>query len=102
MTEQPAPSGPAPRPFRLAKTVALVGLLGMLVLWGFELQALTWESGDRVLHLNYIGIGICIVTTIGAAIWTSRTPRKGGAIAVLVISILINPIWFLLLIRAFG
>lgn len=86
----------------LPKVIALLGLLGMLVLWILEVQALTWESGDRVLHLNYIGIGVCVVTTVAAAIWTARSSRKGGAITVLVISILINPIWLLLLIRALG
>jgi hypothetical protein len=98
MTDAPAPA----RKTTLPKVIALLGLLGMLVLWVLEIQALTWESGDRVLHLNYIGIGVCVVTTIAAAIWTARSTRKGGAITVLVISILINPIWLLLLIRAFG
>ena len=86
----------------LPKLIALLGLLGMLVLWVLVVQALTWESGDRVLHLNYIGIGVCVLTTIAAAIWTALAARKAGAIAVLVISIVINPIWLLLLIRVFG
>ena len=98
MTDAPAPRSRTVVP----KVIALLGLLGMLALWILEFQALTWESGDRVLHLNYIGIGVCVVTTIAAAIWTSRSTRKGGAITALVISILINPIWLLLLIRAFG
>jgi hypothetical protein len=84
------------------KVVALVGLLAMLVLKGFELQALTWESGDRVLHLNYIEIAIGVITTAAAIIWTIWSRRKAGAIVVLVLSILFNPIWLLLLIRAFG
>ncbi|NYF10399.1 hypothetical protein HDC94_001555 [Leifsonia sp. AK011] len=94
-----------PRPARrttVPRTIALLGLGGMLVLWVLELQALTWESGDRVLHLNYIGIGVCVVTTVAAAVWTARSPRKGWAIVVLVLSILINPIWLLLLILALG
>lgn len=86
----------------LPKLIALLGLLGMLVLWVLEVQALTWESGDRVLHLNYIGIGVCVLTTIAAAVWTALAARRGGAIAVLVISVVINPIWLLLLIRVFG
>ncbi len=97
---------PVPAPTRrsttLPKVIALLGLLGIVVLWGFELQALTWESGDRVLHLNYIGIGIATITSIAAALWTAWAARKGGAIAVLVIRIQVNPIWLLLLIRAFG
>ena len=84
------------------KVIALLGLLAMLVLVGFEVQALTWESGDRVLHLNYVSIGVGVVTTVAAAIWTIWARRKAGAIVVLIVSILINPIWLLLLIRAFG
>ncbi len=101
----PAP-GPAKAPARrsttVPKVIALLGLLGIVALWGFEFQAMTWESGDRILHLNYVGIGIATITTIAAAIWTSWSVRKGGAITVLVISILVNPVWLLLLIRAFG
>jgi len=97
----PAPTS-ARRSTTVPKVIVLLGLLGIVVLWGFEVQAMTWESGDRVLHLNYIGIGIATITTIAAAIWTSWSVRKGGAITVLVISILVNPIWLLLLIRAFG
>ena len=84
------------------KVIALLGLLAMLVLAGFEFQALTWESGDRVLHLNYASLIVGLVTAVAAALWTAWATRKGGAIAVLVISIVINPIWLLLLIRAFG
>ena len=98
MTDAPTPA----RRTTLPKVIALLGLFGMLVLWILEIQALTWESGDRVLYLNYIGIGVCVITTIAAATWTARSTRKGGAITVLVVSILINPIWLLLLIRAFG
>ena len=86
----------------MPKVIALLGLLAIVVLWGFELQALTWESGDRVLHLNYMAIAVASVTTIAAAIWTAWSQRRAGAIAVLVISVLVNPIWLLLLIRAFG
>ena len=86
----------------LPKVIALLGLLTMLVLAGFEFQALTWESGDRVLHLNYASIAVGVVTTVAAAVWTARSRTKAGAIVVLVVSILINPIWLLLLIRAFG
>ena len=84
------------------KLIGLLGLLGMLVLIGFQFQALTWESGDRVLYLSYAGIGVGLVTTVASAVWTAWASRKGGAIAVLVVSILLNPIWLLLLIRAFG
>ena len=84
------------------KVIALLGLLAIVVLWSFELQALTWESGDRVLHLSYGAIAVASVTTIAAIIWTAWSARKGGAIAVLVISVLVNPIWLLLLIRALG
>lgn len=97
----PAPA-PARRATTVPKVIALIGLLGIVVQWGFEAQALTWESGDRILYLNYIGIGIATITTIAATIWTARSMRKGGAITVLVISILVNPVWLLLLIRAFG
>ncbi|HQI66196.1 MAG TPA: hypothetical protein PLJ54_07450, partial [Rhodoglobus sp.] len=82
--------------------IALLGLLAIVVLWGFELQALTWESGDRVLHLSYGAIAVATVTTIATIVWTAWSARKGGAIAVLVISVLVNPIWLLLLIRALG
>ncbi len=95
------PTGPAPRTY-VPKLIAWLGLAGMLVLWVLEVEALTWESGDRVLRLNYIGIAVCVVTSVAAAVWTKLATRKGGAIAVLVVSILINPIWLLLLIRAFG
>lgn len=104
MTET-APAQPAAAPRRrttVPKVIALLGLLGIVVLWGFEVQALTWESGDRVLHLNYAGIAVASVTTVAAAVWTAWAARKGGAIAVLVISVLVNPIWLLLLIRALG
>jgi hypothetical protein len=99
----PADGQPATRRrTTVPKVIALLGLLAIVVLWGFELQALTWESGDRVLQLNYVGIAVASVTTVAAAIWTTWAARKGGAIAVLVISVLVNPIWLLLLIRAFG
>ncbi len=84
------------------RLVALVGLAGMLVLIGFQFQALTWESGDRVLYLSYGGVAAGVVTSAAAAIWIAWARRKGGAIAVLVVSLLLNPIWLLLLIRAFG
>ena len=98
MTQTDAPR----RSTTLPKVIALLGLLTMLVLAGFEFQALTWESGDRVLHLNYAGVIVGLVTSVAAGIWTAWATRKGGAIAVLVISIVFNPIWLLLLIRAFG
>ena len=87
---------------RVPRLIALLGMVGMLVLFGFELQALTWESGDRSLHLSYVGIAVAALTSVAAAIWTAWAQRKAGAITVLVISIVINPIWLLLLIRAFG
>lgn len=55
-----------------------------------------------MLHLSYGAIAVASVTTIAAIIWTAWSERKGGAIAVLVISVLVNPIWLLLLIRALG
>ncbi|MDH6180600.1 ABC-type spermidine/putrescine transport system permease subunit I [Microbacteriaceae bacterium SG_E_30_P1] len=90
------------RSTRVPKIIAIAGLAGMLVLWVLEVQALTWESGDRVLHLNYIGIAVCVVISVAAALWIARSTRRAGAIVVLVVSILINPIWLLLLIRALG
>lgn len=102
MTE---PTRAADAPIRTTtapKTVALIGLLAMLVVKAFELQALTWESGDRVLHLSYLEIGIGVVTTAAAITWTVWSRQKAGAIVVLVLSILFNPIWLLLVIRAFG
>lgn len=102
MTEPAAAPDVPTRSTTVPKVVALVGLLAMLVVKGFELQALTWESGDRVLHLNYLEIGIGVVTTAAAITWTVWSRRKAGAIVVLVLSILFNPIWLLLLIRAFG
>ncbi|MDP3209152.1 MAG: hypothetical protein Q8M65_08375 [Rhodoglobus sp.] len=98
MTSTPSPT----RSTAVPRTIALLGLLGMLVLFGFEVQALTWESGDRVLHLSYAGIAVASVSAVAAAWWTAWASRKGGAITVLVIAVLINPIWLLLLIRAFG
>ena len=92
----------ARRPIAAPRLIALLGLIGMLVLVGFELQALTWESGDRVLHLSYAGVAVGAVTALSAALWTAWSTRKGGAITVLVISVLLNPVWLLLLIRAFG
>ena len=92
----------APRSTVVPKVVALVGLAAMLVTKGFEFAALNYESGDRVLYLSYLEIGIGVVTTAAAVTWTIWATRKAGAIVVLVLSILFNPIWLLLLIRAFG
>lgn len=91
-----------PRSTTLPKVIALLGLLTMLVLAGFVFQALSWESGDRVLHLNYASAAAGLVTTVAAIVWAIRSPAKAGAIVVTVVSILINPIWLLLLIRVFG
>ncbi|CAN5460800.1 hypothetical protein BH10ACT7_BH10ACT7_17960 [soil metagenome] len=74
----------------------------MLVLGGFAIQALTWESGDRVLHLNTISLGVGVITTAAAIWWTVRARRKGAAITVLVLSVLFSPIWLFLLILIFG
>ncbi len=84
------------------RLVALVCLLAMLVLIGFEVQALTWESGDRVLHLSYAGVAVGTIASVAAGLWVAWAPRRAGAIAVLVVTVLLNPIWLLLLIRAFG
>ena len=84
------------------KIVAIVGLVAMFVVKGFELQALTWESGDRVLYLSYLEIAIGVVTLAAAITWTVLSRRKAGAIVVLVLSVVANPIWLLLLIRLFG
>jgi hypothetical protein len=86
----------------IPRIVALVGLLAMVVVFGLQIQALTWESGDRTLHLSYLNIGIGVVTTVAAALWVGWSRRRAGAIVVLVISILMNPIWLLLVIRALG
>lgn len=98
MSQQDAAS----RSTLVPKLIALLGLTAMLVLAGFEVQALTWESGDRVLHLNYASAAVGAVTSVAAALWVAWSRRKAGAIVVLVVSIVINPIWLLLLIRAFG
>lgn len=86
----------------IPRSVALVGLVAMVVVFGLQIQALTWESGDRTLHLAYVNIGVGVVTTVAAALWVAWSRRKAGAIAVLVVSILMNPIWLLLIIRALG
>jgi len=86
----------------IPRLVALVGLTGMLVVIGLQLAALNVESGDRVLTLSYVNIGVGVVTTIAAAPWIAWSPRKALAIVLLVVSVLLNPIWLLLLIRALG
>lgn len=86
----------------IARAVALAGLAAMVVVVILQVQALTWESGDRTLHLSYVNIGIGAVTALAAALWVAWSPRKAGAIVVLVVSILMNPIWLLLVIRALG
>lgn len=86
----------------VARTVALAGLAAMVVVLILQVQALTWESGDRTLHLAYLNIGIGALTTLAAAFWVAWSARRAGAIAVLVVSILMNPIWLLLVIRALG
>jgi hypothetical protein len=86
----------------IPRLIALIGLAGMLVVVGLQLAALNVESGDRVLTLSYVNIGIGVVTTIAASLWIAWSPRKAAAIVVLVVSVLFNPIWLLLLIRAFG
>ena len=86
----------------IPRLVALVGLTGMLVVIGLQLAALNVESGDRVLTLSYVNIGVGVVTTIAAALWIAWSPRKALAIVLLVVSVLLNPIWLLLLIRALG
>lgn len=86
----------------IPRIVALVGLLAMVVVFGLQIQAQTWESGDRTLHLAYVNIGVGVLTTIAACLWVAWSRRKAGAIVVLVISILMNPIWLLLVIRALG
>ena len=99
----PADGQPAARRrTTLPKVIALLGLLAIVVLWGFELQALTWESGDRVLHLNTVSLGFSVITTAAAIWWLVWAPRKGAAITVLVVSILISPIWMFALILVFG
>lgn len=86
----------------IPRIVALIGLVAMVVVFGLQVQAQTWESGDRTLELAYLNIGIGVVTTVSAALWTAWSPRKAGAIIVLIVSVLMNPIWLLLLIRALG
>lgn len=99
-----APDVPRPdrRSVAIPRAVALVGLLAMVVIGGFALQALTWESGDRVLHLNTVSLGFSVITTAAAIWWLVWAPRKGAAITVLVVSILISPIWMFALILVFG
>ena len=98
MTATDAPS----RSPAMPRTIALLGLMAMLVLGGFAIQALTWESGDRVLHLNTISLGVGLVTTAAAVWWTIRARRKGAAITVLVLSVLLSPAWLFLVVLIFG
>lgn len=96
MTDAPARGTLIPR------TATLVGLAAMLVLAGFALAGFTYESGDRVYRF-FLAEAIVGAATTGAAIWwVARARSKGGAIVVLVLSILINPIWLMLLIRLVG
>lgn len=96
MTDAPARGTLVPR------TIALVGLAGMIVLAGFAFAGFTYESGDRVYRFFLAEAIVGAVTTAAAIWWVARARPKGGAIAVLVVSILINPIWFMLLIRMLG
>ena len=93
---------PPTRRVTLARLIALLGLLSMVVIGFFGLAAQTYESGDRSLYLAYAGVIVGVVTTIASVFWVDRSVRKGAAIPVLVVSILMNPIWMLLLIRLFG
>lgn len=96
MTEPPTRSAAVPR------TLTIVGLVAMVVLALVALSGFTYESGDRV-YQYFVAEAIVGAATTAAAIWWIVVARsKGAAVAVLVVSILINPIWLLLLIRAFG
>jgi hypothetical protein len=92
-----------PRSTLPGKLIAFAGIAGMIVLGIIEVFTLDVPGvGDRVLHLTYGGVAAGLVATAGAIFWLVRSRTKTGAIIVLVISVLMNPIWLLLLIRLFG
>lgn len=92
-----------PRSTVLGKVVAFGGIAGMIVLGFIEIFTLDVPGvGDRVLYLTYGGVAAGLVATAGAILWLVRSRTKTGAIIVLVITVLMNPIWLLLLIRLFG
>ena len=86
----------------IARIIALIGQLAMLVVIGFQIAALDYESGDLILHLSYANFGIGLVTTLAAILWAVWSPRKVGGILIAVFSLILNPVWLLLLIRALG
>lgn len=97
MTERPR------RPVGFPRTIAVLGLVVMLVLGGFALNGFTYESGDDVYRYFLAEAIVGAVTTAAAIWWTAwASPRKRAAITVLVISVVINPFWSFLVIRALG
>lgn len=87
----------------LPRTIAVVGLGAMIVLAGFAFNGFTYESGDDVYRFFLAEAIVGAVTTAAAIWWLAWSgSRKGAAITVLVVSILINPVWSFLLIRALG
>lgn len=99
----PAPPTALPqRSAALPRALAIAGLVAMLVLAGIALAGITFESGDWTYRFFLAEAIVGAVTTGAAAWWAAWSSRRGSAITVLVASILINPIWLFLLIRAFG
>lgn len=88
--------------FAPARTLTLLGLLAMIVLAGVALAGLTFESGDHVYRFFLAEAIVGAVTTACAIWWTAVAKPKGFAVTALVVSVVINPIWLMLLIRAFG
>ena len=93
-----------PRPLvGLPRTIAVIGLVAVSVRAGFAFNVFTYESGDDVYRF-FLAEAIVGAVTTAAAIWwlVWAGSRRGAAITVLVVSILINPVWSFLVIRAFG
>lgn len=90
------------RTVTLPRTLTLVGLAAMVVLAVIALAGLTYESGDHTYRFFLAEAIVGAATSACAAWWVVRARPKGAAITVLVLSIVINPIWLMLLIRSFG
>jgi hypothetical protein len=82
----------------IVRIIALIGMFAMLVVIGLQIAALNVESGDLVLHLSYANFGIGILTTVSAILWAVWSPSKVGGILVAVFSLILNPVWLILLV----
>lgn len=102
MSAPASESSPARRTPALPRALSLGGLITMLVLAGVALAGVTFESGDWTYRFFLAEAIVGLVTTAATVWWAAWAPRRGPAITVLVASILINPIWLFLLIRALG